>query len=404
MTTTTTGATGEAVTLGESEDEVDRPDAGDPSGDPAVSPAVPPDASPAGDESWLEETPEEADERRRLRRERREEHKRRARRRRRRKRILIGVGVGFTTLLLVVVGWAWWLFGGLDRMPTSVGQAGVHAPGTTILLIGSDPGKATPGRQGASRWRNDLDRGDLVMLLHLTRTRQALFVISIPADAVVDVPGVGPGKLSDAAAAGGPRLVARTVEELTGVRLDRMAVLDLNAFREIADALDGVLVDVPRASCGLPPGPHRFDGQAALDYIALQPCLERKDLDRVERQQSLVKALMSGALDSGKFANPFRATTMMRATTTHMAVEKGFSWRSMFTTLWSLRHVRTGNTTFLTVPVAEKPLASQGGTDYILLDEARDKELWSALRSDQVGQYLALNTDAAVLGGRPAGR
>lgn len=388
MTTTTTGATGEAVTLGESEDEADRPGAGD----------------PEDDESWLEETPEEADERRRLRHERHEEHKLRVRRRRRRKRILIGVGVGFTILLLVVAGWAWWLFGGIDRMPTSVGQAGVHAPGTTILLVGSDPAKAPTVQEGANGWRNDLDRGDLVMLLHLTRSRQALFVISIPADAVVDVPGIGPGKLSDAAVAGGPRLVARTVEELTGVRLDRMAVLDLNAFREIADALDGVLIDVPRASCGLRPGPHRFDGQAALDYIALQPCMERKDLDRVERQQSLVKALMAGALDSGKFTNPFKVTTMMRSTTTHLAVEKSFSWPSMFKTLWSLRHVRTGNTTFLTVPVAEKPLASQDGSDYVLLDEARDKELWSALRSDQVGQYLALNTDAAVLGGRPDGR
>jgi hypothetical protein len=68
-----------------------------------------------------------------------------------------------------------------------------------------------------------------------------------------------------------------------------------------------------------------------------------------------------------------------------------------------MRRVRTGNTTFVTVPVAEKPLASQDGTDYVLLDEARDKELWTALRTDQIGQYLALNTDAAVLG-RPDNR
>jgi hypothetical protein len=65
-----------------------------------------------------------------------------------------------------------------------------------------------------------------------------------------------------------------------------------------------------------------------------------------------------------------------------------------------MRRVRTGNTTFVTVPVAHKPFASQDGTDYVLLDQARDQELWAALRADQVGQYLALNTDAAVLGRR----
>jgi len=212
------------------------------------------------------------------------------------------------------------------------------------------------------------------------------------------VPGVGPGKLADAAKAGGPRLVARTVEEMTGVRLDRMAVIDLNAFREITDVLDGVIIDVPRESCGLPPGPRRFDGQAAMDYIALQPCMERKDLDRVERQQSLVKALMAGALDGGKITNPFAVNKMMHATASHLALENNFSWPSMFSTLWSMRRVRTGNTTFVTVPVAKKPFASQDGTDYVLLDEDRDKELWTALRTDQIGQYLALNNDAAVLG------
>jgi LCP family protein required for cell wall assembly len=397
------------VTEPESEREADGPDgddaaaetsanAADGSADGPSGPENGPDTDSAADEAWLEETPEEAEERRRLRHERHEEHKRKVRRRRRRKRILIGVAVGLATLLVLGVVWFWWTFGGLERMPESVGQTGAHAPGTTILLIGSDPAKATTAQDSKSGWRHDLDRGDLVMLLHLTQTHRALFVISIPADAIVDVPGVGPGKLSDAASAGGPRLVARTVEEMTGVRLDRMAVIDLNAFREITDDLDGVIVDVPRASCGLPPGPRRFDGQAAMDYIALQPCMERKDLDRVERQQSLVKALMAGALDSGKITNPFAVNKMMKATASHLALEDDFSWPSMFSTLWSMRRVRTGNTTFVTVPVAKKPFASQGGTDYVLLDEQRDKELWTALRTDQVGQYLALNSDAAVLG------
>jgi len=353
---------------------------------------------PGDDSSWIDLSPEEAEERRQQRRERRERHRQKVRRRRRRKRIAIASGVTFATLLVLGVVWFWWTFGGLDRLPSSVGQAGAHAPGTTILLIGSDPGKAETARSSTAGWREDLDRSDLVMLLHMTGDHRALFVISIPGNAVLDIPGVGPGKLADAATAGGPRLVARTVEETTGVRLDRMAVLDLNAFREITDILDGVVVDVPRETCGLPAGARRFDGQEALDYIALQPCMERKDLDRVERQQSLVRALMRGAVDGGKVTHPFAVSRMLRATAGHLALEDDFSYPSMLRLLWSMRHLRTTNTVFLTAPVRANALASQDGVDYVILDEQRDQELWTALREDRLAEYVALHTDAAVLG------
>ena len=348
------------------------------------------------DQSWLDDSPEEAEARQR-RRERREAHHRKMRRRQQRRRVVIGSGVVLATLLILGVVWFWWTFDGLERMPDAAGQAGAETPGTTILLIGSDPSKAPPAETTGSGWREDLVRSDLVMLLHLTADKRALFVISIPRDSILDVPGIGPGTIADAATAGGGPLVARTVEETTGVRLDRMAVLDLNAFREIADVLDGVVVQVPRAGCGLPPGPRRFDGQAALDYIALQPCMARKDLDRVERQQSLVRALMHGAVDGGKVTNPLAVNRMLRATASHLALEKDFSYPGMLGTLWSMRHLRTANTVFLTVPVAAKPLASQDGTDYVVLDEQADAELWAALRTDTMADYLALHSDADVL-------
>lgn len=350
------------------------------------------------DLTWLERPPEEVEAERRRRRERREEHRRKVHRRRRRKKAAIIAGVAFATLLVLGVIWFWWTLGGLQRMPDSVGQAGSEAPGTTILLVGSDPRADAAAREADGGWQAGLEASDLVMLLHLTRDHRALYVISIPRDGIVEIPGLGPGKLTEAAAAGGPPLVARTVEELTGVRLDRLAVMNLNAFREIIDVLDGVVVEVPRESCDLPAGPRRFDGQAALDYIALQPCMPRKDLDRVERQQSLVKALMRGAVDGGTLANPFAVNRMLRASARHLTLEEGFSYPSMLGTLWSMRHLRTTNTTFLTVPVAPQPLATQDGTDYVVLEESRGDELWAALREDRLEEYLKLNTDAEVLG------
>ena len=83
--------------------------------------------------SSVEGSPEEDEERRRRRHQRQEEHRRKVRRRRRRKRALIATAVTLATLLVLGVVWFWWTFGGLQRLPDSVGQAGVEAPGTTIL-------------------------------------------------------------------------------------------------------------------------------------------------------------------------------------------------------------------------------------------------------------------------------
>jgi len=35
----------------------------------------------------------------------------------------------------------------------------------------------------------------------------------------------------------------------------------------------------------------------------------------------------------------------------------------------------------------------------VILDEQRGEELWTALREDRLREYVALHTDAAVLGG-----
>jgi hypothetical protein len=108
---------------------------------------------------------------------------------------------------------------------------------------------------------------------------------------------------------------------------------------------------------------------------------------------------MRGAVDGGKLTHPLAVNRMLKATAGHLALEDDFSYRSMFGLLWSMRHLRTSNTTFLTVPVADKPLATQDGTDYVVLDETADQALWTALREDRLAEYLALNSDAAVLPG-----
>ena len=93
----------------------------------------------------------------------------------------------------------------------------------------------------------------------------------------------------------------------------------------------------------------------------------------------------------------FRLNKVLRSSAEHLTLEKGFSYPGMLGQLWSMRKLRTTNTTFLTVPVAAKPNAKVAGADVIRLDPAKDEVLWDALRKDRVAEYLAFNSDAAVL-------
>lgn len=360
-------------------------------------PAPPPQVALISDADlkWLDE-PQLSDEERERRHQRNERHKAKVRAQRRHRRWWKVGGVAFATFLVLFGFWCYWTFGGLGRMPATAGQAGLNTPGTTMLLVGSNPSEPDAAASGTS-WQAALHRSDLVMLLHLTRSNRAMFVISIPGRAVLPIPGHGEGRLGQAYDTGGEKLYVRTIEEFTGVRLDHVAVLDLNGLREITDEVDGIVVDVPSEACGTPPGPRRLDGQAALDYMALQPCLPRQDLDRVERQQGVMRALMRGAVDGGKLTNPFRLNKILRSTAQNLTLEDGFGYPGMLGQVWSMRKLRTTNTTFLTVPVAAEPSAKVGGEDVVLLDEAKDRTLWDALRKDRLADYLALNPDADVL-------
>ncbi|MGO4256634.1 LCP family protein [Marmoricola sp. RAF53] len=345
----------------------------------------------ADDLSWLEK-PVPSDEEQAARQARKEAHKKKVRSRRRKKRIAIGAAVAAGTVLVLSLAWFAYVFGGLSRMPSVHGQTGASTPGTNYLLIGTNPAEPVEGRAARAGWRSDLVNSDLVMLVHVTADGRSTYVISIPGDSAVKIPGHGFGKLSDAFKAGGAPLYVRTVEEVTGARLDRVMTLDLNALREIVDVLDGVVADVPAGACDDPAGPRRFDGQGALDYIALQDCMPRGDLDRVARQQSLFKAIMRGALDGGTVTHPFRVNRLLHEGFSHLTVEDDFSYPDMLGTLWSMRRMRTSNTTFLTVPTAAaQPNVTVKDVDYVRIDDAGAAELWQALRTDRIAEYIALS-------------
>lgn len=334
-----------------------------------------------------ERTPAEREAARARRERRRERRRKHQQRQRRRRRAVVAASVLLLVVAIVLV-WFRWTFAGLDRIPVTT--AGGGSPGTTILLVGSDPG-AHDEAAGGVTWPQDLGHSDLVMLVHVPEDRSALYAVSVPGTA--RLPGVG--RSVTEAAGDDPAAYLRTITDATGVEVDQLAVLDLNGVREAVDRVGGVTVNVTAPGCGEPAGRTRVDGQDALELVRLRPCLPRGDLDRVVRQQQLFRALLGAVVDGRTLANPFTLNRIAKSTFDHLAVDEDWGRLDMLGLGWSLRGINPRSTTFLTAPTTSR---GKGDDATLVLDEGRAAELWEALRRDRLGEYVALNRDVVTAG------
>lgn len=274
-------------------------------------------------------------------------------------------------------------------------QAAAPEP-VDILLLGSDS-RISAGDPDA--WVEGAQRTDSIMLLHIPASRDAAYIMSIPRDSWVAVPGHGEAKINAAFAYGGAPLLIQTVESLTGVRVEHFAVTDFESFKTITDALGGVSITVPEdtydgSTLVMAAGTHRLDGEQALAYVRQRHGLLRGDLDRVQRQQNWMRALMTEALNQGTLANAPRLVSLLDTVTRSLAVNDGFTLDEMRDLALSMRGIGGGDIQYLTVPVTGTG-RSADGQSIVELDPTGLDALMAAVREDRVGAFLQENPAVA---------
>lgn len=142
-------------------------------------------------------------------------------------------------------------------------------------------------------------RSDTIMLVRIYPRSGEVGLLSIPRDLLVEVePGVQ-DRINAAYSYGGVDQAREVVESVTGIPVDRYAIVDFDGFSDTIDAVGGVEVDVedeipPRY--GIQDGQQTLNGEQALFYARWRGSA-RGDLDRIEHQQRLIAALRSKALD-----------------------------------------------------------------------------------------------------------
>ncbi|MCQ4023181.1 MULTISPECIES: LCP family protein [unclassified Ruminococcus] len=87
-------------------------------------------------------------------------------------------------------------------------------------------------------------RSDTMIMLSIDNRHKKLKMTSFLRDLYVVIPGHGQDKLNAAYTLGGPSLSIQTIETNFGIKIDRYAVVDFNAFKDIIDILGGVDIEL----------------------------------------------------------------------------------------------------------------------------------------------------------------
>ncbi|MDI6731329.1 MAG: LCP family protein [Candidatus Margulisbacteria bacterium] len=176
-------------------------------------------------------------------------------------------------------------------------RVGILRKPTNVLILGTDMTFASVTQQALPKVNA---RADTIVLLHADPIVGKINILSIPRDTLAAVPGYWPTKINAANAYGGSSLMVKTVENLTGTRIDYYIELRPQALIKIVNLLGGVKIYVEKdmryvdraqhLDINLKEGWQKLSGNQAHQYIRFRHDLFG-DIGRVERQQKFFSAL-----------------------------------------------------------------------------------------------------------------
>ncbi|SHM00749.1 LCP family protein [Actinacidiphila paucisporea] len=320
---------------------------------------------------------------------------------------------GSLGLVLVAVGVGGYLvyehFNG-NLTTVDVGDAGskdVLGDGPlNLLVIGTDSRQGTGGAYGDP---DNLGHADTTILFHVSADRGNATAMSIPRDIVTSIPAcptrhkdgtttVIPGipagpttpKFNESLGVGGrdPGCTMRAVTALTGIPVDHFMMVDFEAVKALSTAVGGVdvclarpLVD-PKSHLDLSAGPHRIEGEQALQFVRTRHALRNQsDLDRIKLQQLFLGAMIRKIKSSGTLTNPGKLFTLANVATRALTVDSAIGSVSKLTSLAKgLSKVDARHITFTTLPVVDNPAEKVHAT--VVVDQARARRLLTMIKDD----------------------
>jgi LCP family protein required for cell wall assembly len=301
--------------------------------------------------------------------------------------------IGVLALLLVViiiasVGMYFYVGSKLVQSDVLVNYTGrpAAAAGTNWLITGSD------SRQGLTRAQElqlatgklsaiSGERSDTIMILHIPASGRPVLV-SIPRDSYVPIPGYGSSKINAAYDLGGPKLLAETLQNVTGLYINHYMGIGFGGFVKVVDAVGGVrmclpgpMVD-PKAGLNLKAGCQNLNGDQALGYVRTRN-FAISDLQREQDQRLFLKALLSKMTSAGTLLNPFASVPAATGTASSLTVSDGTSLSDLLHAAFALRNPET-----TTVPLANLDFQTPNDGVAVQWNQSQALQLFNDLKTD----------------------
>jgi polyisoprenyl-teichoic acid--peptidoglycan teichoic acid transferase len=324
----------------------------------------------------------------------------------------------------------------------SAGQNRAHVSingAKNILLVGID---ARTGQNPA-----DLVRSDSIMILHIPVGHDRGYLVSLPRDSLVPIPAYNNGKvkypggkdkINAAFAFGGQgltgndarshgfELLAKTIQNLSGITFDAGAIVDFQGFQQVVEVLGGVSMYVDETTTSIhlgtdkngkyaapykinsdgtvgskipgvtakvySVGMHDFAPYEALDYVRQRDLLANGDFDygRQRHQQQFLKAIFKKIFSSGTLTDPTKLSKVLDVVGKAMTVDDGGvpleDW------IFAMKGISPND--LITIKTNDGQFNSEkvNGVDVEILNDT-SMQLLHSVQSDTVDSFISAHPD-----------
>lgn len=241
-----------------------------------------------------------------------------------------------------------------------------------ILVLGSDSRSGDNGKYGEDE---GAARSDTAMVMHIDKGHKSASVVSIPRDTLLERPACESDTTGDQVPAehramfntayevGGPACAVKTVESMSGIRMDHYLEVDFTGFKKLIDELGGVeittktAIDDSKSHLDLEPGTHTLNGEQSLGLVRTRKSVgDGSDLGRIQLQQAFIKALMEQTKSVGVFSSPTKLYGLADAATKAVTTDSGLGSVKKLTGFANgLKGLSAKNVHMVTLPVEYDP-------------------------------------------------
>lgn len=252
------------------------------------------------------------------------------------KRWIAGLLIFLLLVFIGIIAWDGYNFSNASK--AMFGSGNLFGLVNSKSLKGSENGRVNvlvvgysvddPGHPGSNLT-------DSILLLSMDSSNHTGYMLSVPRDLYVSIPGFGYGKINEAYKDGGMPLLEKIISANFQVPVDYYMLVNYGAVRGLVNAVGGISVNIKspdpgglfdpnisRADGGplrLTNGPHSLNGQTALNLTRARGDaygsygFPRSDFDRTEHQRQVFSAIKDKATDWKLVFNPLKNRQLFNA-------------------------------------------------------------------------------------------